>query len=515
MKREKLIKVFLSSALLLCTIVSVTLFTMISEAEELVLIEEKENCELQYLSLDGRHNENVWEHKGSLTQSGGTYTLKSNGWAPWFSADNCAMGYVDVPFDYSKEAQLTVETTMTSFSGSEENAGAGLMIRTGTKTDSACVMFHFRPGAIYSIYRMIDGGSMQIGRVLNTSTSSLYPVTFKLVVIKGENKVDLYYKTSGDYVKFGSTPFVYDKNLSVGIADYSALESQTVSAVFSSFSYRLEAPEGYSVGEGGSGGDVEIPEEEENILPEDYPVAEDVLLSETFTDGSMFDGEESITNPIWKSNAFETDIITDENNMNRYLSEYMQSNVCYTAGDQGWTDYELSSKFRFTVEYTEQTANQLIFIVRYTDIDQYGYRYYYTGFRTDPNTGKHWLEIGVVRSSRTTYNDRTVLASMSFDYLSEDFLSDWHTISVQAFDNVITVFLDGTEMLSYTDNDRLCNTDGSIGFMTNYAAVDIDDIIVTKMVDLLGGDYDNHIGGNWNKEIPAYLQEFEDKKMPY
>ena len=67
----------------------------------------------------------------------------------------------------------------------------------------------------------------------------------------------------------------------------------------------------------------------------------------------MFDGEESITNPIWKSNAFETDIITDEDNKNCYLSEYMQSNVCYTAGDQGWTDYELSSKFRFTVEYTE------------------------------------------------------------------------------------------------------------------------------------------------------------------
>ncbi len=519
MRFQKILKPVLAVALVVCVGAGVGLTALRTNAKDLVMIEEQENCDLQYLSLDGRHNENVWEQKGNLTQSGGMYVLKSNGWGQWSTTDNLAMGYKEVAFNYSDKAQITVETTMTSFDGAQSNAGAGLMIRTGTNPGSACMMLHFRPNEIMITYRMKDGVDSVQGKTLSIPTKGLYPVTFKAVVIKGESKVHCYYKTTGEYVEFGTAPMIYGDKLYIGISDYSNLSEHMATANFSSFSYKVEAPEGYTIiGDGGSGETPE-PEEPEDVLPEDYPVAEDVLLSETFTDGSMFDGEESVTNPIWKSNAQEANIVTNEEKTNRYLSQYMMDNIYYTAGDQGWTDYQLSSQFRYTKEYSEQEQNQLVYLVRYTDIDGYGYMYYYVSFRTVPAANaannKYLLELGLVDSAKNLYSERKVMTSVPLNYLTEEFIDQWHTIDIQAFDNTITVFLDGTEMLSYADFSALCKTEGSIGFMTNMAAVDIDNITVTKMVDLLGGDYDNRIGGNWNEEIPDYLKEFEDKGLPY
>ena len=49
--------------------------------------------------------------------------------------------------------------------------------------------------------------------------------------------------------------------------------------------------------------------------------------------------------------------------------------------------------------------------------------------------------------------------------------------------------------------------------LTTTDSIDIyfDNIIVTKLDDPIGGDYDNFIGGNWDENIPDYAQNFADK----
>ncbi|MBP3627412.1 MAG: DUF1080 domain-containing protein [Clostridia bacterium] len=530
MNKKKILKYFLPVILIVCLCLTSFIF---GASADMVLIEEEQNSELTYLSLEGQFNENVWVNKGSLSQGGGKYTLKSNGWAQWSTDDSMSMGYKHVKFNYSKKAQITAEVTMNSFDGVQENAGAGLMVRTGTATNSSCAFVHFRPNSVMITYRMNQGMNSQQGKTKVMPTKSLYPAAFKAVLIKGESKVNFYYKTgSGDYINIGAAPMVYGNDIYIGIGCYSQDETHMSTAQFSNFSYKVEAPEGYTIIDGETS--EETPSEEEEIpdvYPEDLPVTDDVLLRETFTDGSMFNhnGEEQndITNPIWKSNVEEPNIVPNADKTNRYISEYMLENQYYFAGDQSMTDYKLSADVCFTNEFSESENNQFVMMVRHTDIAQYGHMFYYLSFQKH---SKKWsVLLGKNDSSKLPQDKMTVLTDkvVEFDYLDiekdkdpenkdERFVGKWHKIEITAFDNIITASIDGTEILSYTDLDSaMCKTEGNIGFMTNKAAVNIDNITVTKLTDLLGGDYDNKIGGNWDRQEPAYHKEFADKNLPY
>lgn len=513
MSYKRVLKPVLAVLVLMC--IFLTSFIFKTEAADMVVVEENTNCDLTYLSISN----SMWPNKGSLNKNGNEYVLTSNGYAQWYTEDCFSFGYVPVAFNYS-DAQLTVETTMTSWNGTAAEAGAGLMIRSGLNSNSSCIMFHCRPGSIMITYRMTDGEKSFQGKTLTIATSGLYPVSFKAVLEKGKSKVQCYYKIgeNGEYISFGAAPFNYSDNLYAGISAYSRDETYTATAKFSSFSYKVEAPEGYTVGPGSGSGGTEIPPEPEDILPEDYPATEDTLLRETFTDGSMFDGEASVTNPIWKSNAEEANIVTNEEKTNRYLAEYLMDGTYYYAGDQNWTDYKMSARFNFTNEYAPEEANELYFLVRHTDIAQYGYQFYYVGFMRDNSKN---LIMGIGRCDGLdalgeidgSFIDGT---TVYLDYLADDFIDKWHDIEITAFDNTISVSLDnGTWSTSYTDNSPLCKTEGNIGFLSIASAVNVDDILVTKLEDYMGGDYDNQIGGNWEQPIPEYLKRFEELGMPY
>lgn len=501
----------------ICIVLSVFIGCFILPASaKMVLIEEESNGDLTYHSLEGQFNENVWVNEGSLKQSNGNYDLKSNGWAQWSSQDSMSFAYKKVKFNYSKKAQITIETKMTSFDGMQENAGAGIMIRSGLNPTSSCIMLHFRPNAIMITYRMKTGENSTQGKTSEIPTKDLYPVDFKAVVVKGENKVHCYYKTSGgNYREFGTVPFVYGNDLYVGLGAYSQDKTFMSTAKFSGFKYTVEAPEGYTIIGGNESSGSSEPEEPEDTLPEDFPPASDVLMRETFTDGSMFDGEESVINPIWKTNVDEPNILMNPEKTNRYMYEYMGENQYYFAGDQAWTDYSFKADYRFTNEYSEGEANNLIFMVRHTDIVQYGHMYYYVTFQTYQK--KRVVAIGKLDSGKTPYERMKILpeTAVEHDYLADDYVNKMHNIEIRAMDNTITVLIDGEKITSYTDTTNLCKTEGNVGVMTSYAAVEIDNITVTKMTDLLGGDYDNRIGGNWNKEMPDYLNDFADKNLPY
>lgn len=511
MKLRKILTCILVMLLLTCGVLAS--FSFETVAKDMVLIEEKSNCDLIYKAF----NNDQWANEGSLTKANNEYVLTSNGWAQWLAADCLSFGYVPVAFNYSDGAQITVETTMTAWNGLEQNAGAGLMIRSGLEPGSSCIMFHFRPGSIMITYRMIDDNTSSRGKTITINTSGLYPVSFKAVVEKGTDKVQCYYKLQGDsdYMSFGAAPFTYSDNLYVGISAYSNTQDHLATAKFSSFSYKVEAPEGYTVG-GDTGTEEESkPQEPEIILPEDYPVSEDVLLRETFTDGSMTEGEASVINPIWKTNAEEINIITNEEQTNRYLSEYLTGGTYYYTGSQSWTDYKLLARINFTNEYAPEESNQVYFVVRNTDIAQYGFQCYFVGFKRVGS--KMIMGIGVCHEAGSLSGvNGDFVKSVELDYLSDDFVDKWHDIEITAFDNTISVSVDnGTWTTSYTDTSYFCKTEGNIGFKTTGAAVLIDDITVTKINDYLGGDYDNQIGGNWDQPIPEYLERFDELGMPY
>ena len=93
---------------------------------------------------------------------------------------------------------------------------------------------------------------------------------------------------------------------------------------------------------------------------------------------------------------------------------------------------------------------------------------------------------------------------------------EWQNLYVEVVDNNIKVWYNGVEKIDYTDEDNtIAVLKGGIGITTYDTDVAIDNIVVRKLEDELGGDYDNDIGGNYNEEIPAYLQEWSEQGNNY
>ena len=301
-------------------------------------------------------------------------------------------------------------------------------------------------------------------------------------------------------------------------------------ANFSNLSYEIYAPEGTTPG---------APEEDDTTssapsepaitLPSDPSAASDVLLRETFTDGSMTEGDKVATNPIWDLEGASYEILTDEGYTNRWLSlEYADKLTAFFAGDRRWTDYTFKADITFTTTSIKTEKNAVHFYVRHTDYDQYGYENYTVSLingdtlRLSQRTGtKQYYGQGLVALAEVP------LKYIEFDSVGNLANDQKHTIEITAFDNIITVKWDGAEVLSYTDNGDDAKsglnsngsgyevkTSGCIGFNAEGACITLDNIYVYKLDDPLGGDYDNEIGGSWNKARPdEFLNEFT--KLPY
>ena len=80
------------------------------------------------------------------------------------------------------------------------------------------------------------------------------------------------------------------------------------------------------------------------------------------------------------------------------------------------------------------------------------------------------------------------------------------------------VYFDGELLLDYTDTatDGHINLRGGIGFYTNAVDVTVDNILVEKVDDELGGDFDNIIGSRFDEDIPEYVYNFyRDHEIKY
>lgn len=490
---------------------------------DMVEIESGENCDLTYYSMNGHYNSGVWDNQGSLSGDSSTkYILKSNGWAHWYKHDNLSFAYKELAFNYSEKAQITVETTMTSFDGSAENAGAGIMLRTSLNPDAASLMLHYRPGSIMVTYRSKDGTDALQGRTIITSTASMYPVTFKVVVVKGQTKAKCYYKIgSGNFSEFATVALFYDSKIYAGISAYSQQQDFISTAKFTNFKYLVEAPEGYTVVDGGDTSSGEASSEETVSVPEDLAPAGDILMRETFSDGSVEnnngDAQNDIINPIWKYSELP-DIQLNSDNTNRYVYDFIKDHSYYYAGDQHWTDYITSYRVNFTNEYSQDEANEFYVYTRLTDIMQYGYQYYFVKIKMNVKQNNATITLGYSPANNYLRVDNEYAEVVETVTITDDLstiIDRWIDLTVETFDNHIVVCWDGQTVFDWYDEGQYVNPVGCVGFGSNGAAVMVDDITVKKLTDLLGGDYDNRICGNWNQNEPEYYERFKAESAAY
>lgn len=518
-KYTKQLKVILPVLLCIGLVVSAISFSSLAEN---VVMEEYINPELQFVAIHGTDNnsKNAWEPKGSFSQdpAAGKYAITSNAFAPWFTQDSVHFAYKEMNFAYGSSGTLTLETQLDSWTATASpNAGAGIMLRTSLDPGAANVIFHIRPNMIMVQYRAIDNNGSIRGKTVESAAR--YPVKLKIELNRG--KAVCYKQEQGerDYAQFASIPFVCGDKVFAGLAAWSQYETEMGVASFTGYTCRVTAPEG--TGPVTSGSTSEDTSSEEVIeLPEDPTASPDVLMRETFTDGMLTTGTAQYPDaPVWKiKNAYTPQVVTNADNTNRYLYDWMESKAYYFAGDQSWTDYTLSMDLTFTSEFSDEAENEVYIYFRHTDIMQYGVHNYGLGFKN----GKMFITkrmggtFDVIPSQVSTGpTSKPVYYEYAYDYLGEESIGVTHKLQIKAFDNVITVFWDGQQVIQYTDESSSVLGKGSIGFMVNNAAVQIDNIVVTDELDLMGGDYDNYILGNWDQPIPELVQEFDKNDWNY
>ncbi len=505
---------------------------VIEQSDGFVTLNHKNIGEMGGTSSSGT----VWPSKGELKQENGEYVLTSNGYAQWFNFDGLGFAYKEVYFNYGRHAKLTFEGTLVSFDGEVAQSGAGLMLRSSLQPSAATLMMHIRPEYCMATYRRADNGESKIAQpqlhATQAAIQAMLPISFKIELQAGT--ATYYYKAAGTdaWSKAYSVPFEYNgETVFIGLSAYSQKESHMSTSVWKDFSYQVEAPKGTEPGGGGA----EVPTEAPVVLPPDTPiVSEDILLRETFTDGSLAEYNnpdliETADNPIWDVKGSGYEIKTNSEQTNRYLAlEYADPETAFFAGSRDWTDYRYQMKLTFTDATTLTETNDVHFYVRHTDYAHYGYENYTVSFLSYKEGNE--IVRGVQISSRISGNyngaGNIPLVRKEFDYLAD--LGTEHTLAIDAFDNTVTVYWDGEELLSFTDmgddskefletsngTGYEVKTTGRVGFNATGANITIDDIFVYKLEDPLGGDYDNIIGGNWDKPIPEeFLDEFTG--LPY
>lgn len=515
-------------ALLLVVVCMVSLFGSMLVSAATVTVEEHIAPELTFVKINGRDPifSVDYDSSGTFSAEGNGYTMVTNSFAPWYQEDHVDFAYktIQFNFDSDSDAVLTVECRVDSWSAYAFTAGAGIMIRSSLSPDASMAFIHARPEAMLTVYRMKDKLSANAGTYGPVPT---YPVDLKLELADG--KVSTYYKFVGssNYVLLSKgINFVYTDKIYVGIAVHSSNKNDLATAKFSNLSINVTANEGWSYVQGGEGNvDSTEPTKPEVVLPQDIPPASNVLLRETFTDNSMFEGDESVTNPIWRTNDESTTIITNDDATNRYLSLSYLNSGFYYAGDYKWTDYSYEADVTFPEDVIATEPNRLTLFTRLKYNVAHGISGYTVTFNNDYKAGKQTVTLGYINmaGAMPQAGYASALETKEFDYLAN--LGQTNHVRIDALDNRITVYWNDQVLFDYVDDlsdtagnpakriDIHCT--GNIGFAVYNAAVELDNIVVKKLDDPLGGDYDNIIGGRFDEPIPDYLDKFQDYEWPY
>ncbi len=466
------------------------------------------------------------------------YDIKTNSYVLWWDQDDFDYFYTPYYFGYGRKAKMTIETTVNSWDMPMPTASAGIALRSGLGASAATAFLHVRENhGVTIIYRASDGDA-EYGPVYYTDSANVFPIRLKMEV-QG-NKAKCFYAINGsaDYVEMpGSYTFNYTDSVMVGLGVHSSDEQKSGHAIFEGLDISIEAPAGTKYLEYGAQGGGEGPTQPQVQLPEDFPVTEDVLFMETFTDGSMVQGTEAITNPIWDNNnpKLDENIQLDEAARNRYLLLDGETDYWYFAGNQKMSDYSLDMDVTFSEESIPVQVNQFRVYVRHRYSPMTGHYYYYVDFTWDAEKQEGTVKIakgyhnsdpikGTYPGYTQTQPYRDALSNgegdaavYRFDYMRQENLGKAGKLRIDAFDNKITVYWNGEEIAYGEDLDdgKFFNGFGNVGLYSNNAMVLIDNICVRKVEDHVGGEYDNSIGGRFDEPIPEYLEDYVENGWEY
>lgn len=480
------------------------------------------NPELELITIQS-NAENIvdgqplYTAESNFTQGDGKYHLETNAYVPWMSEDEVAFAYkkynVKDTGDDFLEATVTVDHTPSSPPGQSPHAKAsvGLMLRSSLEKDAAFVFLHVRTNTVLAVYRTNEGGS---ATVQYSKVSITYPLEIQMN--KKGNSVRLYYRSAGSS-SWNSFPYAVGMRaggpLYVGVAANSSSQENWVVGDFKNLSVK-----GIGTWESGGGEEPEKPPEEP--VDDDPPLLPDVLLRETFSDGDFFNTPANIGNPVWSKGPMNHEIINI--NQNRWWFKNFNDSQDYI-GNQKWTDYSVSLDIMFSEDCDPDpvaASNTVRLHARLTDVPFYGicdyYAMVYEGYKIAiAKRSFKDLKAETTGNILGTVDLKAFLGNDKYTVLGDGLT---HRLRFDVFDNRLTVYWDGLEVLSVTDTEANGTTPigesvygaGCVGIATIQTSAYVDNLTVRKLEDAFGGDYDNKIGGNWNSPIPDYV-----KNWPY
>ena len=454
---------------------------------------------------------NAYMQTTSFSQNGDTYGIDTDAFVAWYTTDDIAMLYRQYNIGNTADDKLTIECTVQSQTplnaGTSlySTASSGIMMRGSVKDSEAgfaSVYLHTRATGVDIVYRPNNGEETYH---VSSGIVPQYPVILRME--KVGKAYACYFKNANMsafklIAKVGAniTGAVYG-----GIASHCSYVKAPISSVFKNYT---------AVGTGTVSIDDNSDSSSsgpEKIDVEDPPITDKTLLQETFTDGSMTDGEEAIDNPIWDNP--EGEIVTNEDKTNRrWYQPFCDSTA--PIGSQEWTDYSVSMDYEIADGVSDMGDDKLVLWTRYKDIDPYGY--YGVGFSIETkvesdkagNTTVTPVLVVYSRQRSSLKNMGTVMQTVEIPKMIG---TGEHNIRIDCLDNTFTVYIDGNLITTFTDESTSPCLRGCIAVQTQEIECYLDNIIVTKIDDPHGGDYDNYIGANYNEDIPDYIKDFQSK----
>ncbi len=485
------------------------------------------NPELDFISIqgnaEGKEGISLYDHVSSFTQGDGQYSITTNSFCEWYPEDDVAVAYkyYGVKSNGKDYIELTCDVDyFTNPDGSQfslvgaHHPSAGIEFRSGLGNTDSFFSIHVRDeGSIYLIYRDPSQSAHLFSCYYQAHDYSLGPESFPITMqmrMQGTSFTARYkFNGSNEWIDFDPITLLnFNSGVYAGLMAHSGTPERSLKGTFSNLHAVGEQSIGTSDGEGNATGATEAVDED--------PIFSDVnmLLAETFTDGDLTNGSaDSRTNPLWSSIASSSNFSIKNLEGNRMLyCEY--GTAIDFIGNETWTDYSASMDFMYDASRSEVAdANQVGLIVRSVANLYYGHQNYAAVVEDGERV---LLYKTFMNTMPLSGNSTKLLTTVS---LPESILLDdrIHNLRVDCMDNIITVYVDGVEIVSYTDEGYIdfgtgggvthINSAGGIGVTFSGVHAYVDNITVTKLYDPVGGDYDNSIGGNWDVPVPDYISK--------
>ena len=377
------------------------------------------------------------------------------------------------------------------------NAASGPMIRANLKAGSPHVLLRVRPsGNIYLSWRLIQDN------VCKYIAGPKVDLPVKLKLERNGDMYTAYYKnlsTSDEnaWKEVGSVLAPMGNTLYNGFCTFAINQSAPVTASLRRLSIRnfavgqTNAPTLADLAKEKAEDSEDMVDDEEKlrVIREKIEALKAFYLIEKFEDMSLTSGEETVENAKWHTCEPDPVFEKDEDGTVWWVRNKVGT-LAYV-GRPTWADYRASFDFVLDKEFAENVFT--IYVRSKPDVvKESAYKPCY--YSLNINNSKLFMMKSLPFRDGNSYNKTSVVIPDFAD-------GKKHKMVIEAFDNSITLLVDGKVCFSYMDDSSFPHTRGMIGFDTRNVNIKISNLIVEKMEDELGGIYDNYIGTAFNEPL--------------